>query len=488
MAHRPARHGQPFSVCFGASLQEPALSLQKSIQRDLVVLWLTISAVALVLAWLLLLLTRQGTDQQIDRARHAAGVSCSALQAGAARMGLAGLMADTPPAQAFAAAQAVLDLALRDRPGMEGGFWRAQADAGAGAGTGVVAYAFPTYDGSGIKRDAPSAEMERIASTAQRARDSAGLVTDLRPGLREAVVFAACPAQADAPGLVAWTLMRVPLISADVVNPLILAVSLLLGMVLVSGLWLGRMLRRWQRQSAQMEQQLLGAERLATLGRLSAGLAHEIRNPLGTMRMKAETALAAPAQLRESRSAGALQAVLVQTARLEDLVSSLLALTQPFRVEPRPVDLQQLLGERLQAHAETAQSSGVQLATAISPDLAQDLQHGRHPLLDPVQIARALDNLLLNALAHTAAGGRVELGADRSGNGRLRLWVADDGTGIAAELRDTLFEPFTTARPGGTGLGLALVREIVQAHGGQICLAKTAQGTRIEMEFPWPAS
>lgn len=454
-------------------IQEPFLNPQKSIQRDLLVLWSTISAVALVLVWLLMLLTRQGTDQQLARARHSAGVSCSALQAGAVRMGSAGLASSAQSS----AMQAVLDLALRDSPGMEGGFWR--------DGAGVVAYAFPTYDGSGIKRDAPSAEMERIASTAGRARDAGALVTDLRPGLREAVVFAACPAQAGAQGLVAWTLMRVPLIGADVVKPLLLAVSLLLGMVLVSGLWLGRTLRRWQRQSQTLEQQLRSAERLATLGRLSAGLAHEIRNPLGTMRMKAETALAAPAQVRESRVSGALEAVLVQTQRLEDLVSSLLALTQPFRVEPRPVELGQLFEELRQAHAEMAQAKGVQLAVSLSGDLARGVAR---PLLDVRQMARALDNLLLNALAHTGGGGTVELGAGRDGNGLLRLWVADDGCGIAAELRETLFEPFATARPGGTGLGLTLVREIVLAHGGQIYLAATERGTRMEMELPWPAS
>ncbi len=446
------------------------------------ILWLTISAVALVLAWLLLLLTRQGTGQQIDRARHAAATSCSALQAGAARADLGGLLAALPPArssaQSSASAQAVLDLALRDRPGMEGGFWRADA--------GVVAYAFPTYDGTGVKRDAPVAEMQRINATAERARDASDLVTDLRPGLREAVVFAACPAGGRNAGLMAWTLLRVPLISAEVVHPLMFAVSLLLAMVLASGLWLGRMLGRWQRQTAQMQQQLLGAERLATLGRLSAGLAHEIRNPLGTMRMKAETALAAPAQVRQARVTGALEAVLAQTARLEELVSSLLALTQPFRVAPQALDPLALLEERRLAHLEMAQAQGVALRTVPPAGLAPGQRW--EVRLDPAQIGRALDNLVLNALAHTPRGGCVQLGVERGGAGRLRLWVADDGPGIAPGLRDSLFEPFTTARPGGTGLGLALVREIVQAHGGSIALAGTDIGTRIEMEFPWHAS
>jgi signal transduction histidine kinase len=441
-------------------------------RRDLLILWLAIAVVSLVLAALLLVLIRQGAGPQITRATHQASVSCEALRAGAERMALAA------PDAPSSASQAVLDLALRDRPGTEGGFWR--------AGAGVVAYAFPTYDGTGIKRDPPSAELERIGSTAQRALDSASLVTDMRPGLREAVVFSACPVDAQRRGLAAWTLVRVPLIGADVINPLILAVSLLLCTVVVSGVWLGRMLARWRRQSEALQQQLAQSERLATLGRVSAGLAHEIRNPLGTMRMKVENALAAPADVRAARVAGALESVLTQTGRLESLVSSLLALTQPFQVERERLDLRKFLDEQLQTHAATATAAGIRLELSVEPSLAA--VDPAPAWFDPVQMARVFDNLLLNALAHTPAGGSIELGARHLASGGLLLWVADDGSGVPTELRDTLFEAFATARTGGSGLGLALVREIVQAHDGRVALADSARGARIEMELPWPTS
>lgn len=443
--------------------------MQSSLKRDLLILWLAIAAVSLVLAALLLVLIRQGAGPQIARATHQAAVSCEALRAGAERMVLADLGASS------SASQAVLDLALRDRPGTEGGFWLADA--------GVVAYAFPTYDGTGIKRDPPSAELERIASTAQRALDSASLVSDVRPGLREAVVFSACPVDAKPLGLAAWTLMRVPLIGADVVNPLILAVSLLLCMVIISGAWLGRMLARWRRQSESLQRQLAQSERLATLGRVSAGLAHEIRNPLGTMRMRVENALAAPPEVRDARVAGALETVLEQTGRLDTLVSSLLALTQPFRVERQPTDLRAFLDVQRQRHQAAASAAGVTLGVAVDPALDTMAP----ACFDPLQMARVFDNLLLNALAHTAAGGTIELGARRT-TGGLLLWVADDGVGVPAALRDTLFEVFATERSGGSGLGLALVREIVQAHGGRAALAPSPRGARIELELPWPTS
>ncbi|WKL15871.1 ATP-binding protein [Comamonas testosteroni] len=435
-----------------------------------------IAAVALVLGWLLLTLSRQGSGPQIAHAQRLTSTSCRALQAGAEH--LSQQSADTSISVAPAIVQAVLDLALRDQPGMEGGIWRADA--------GVVAYAFPTYDGTGIKRDPPSAELERIASTAQRAQDAGVLVTDIRPGLREAVAFAACPVDLGDKRLVAWTLMRVPIMAAETVNTLILAVSLLLALVVVSGAWLGRMISRWQRQSAELRKQLAQSERLATLGRVSAGLAHEIRNPLGTMRMKAENALAAPAELRSVRADSALQVVLSQTERLEALVSSLLALTQPLRVEHQEVDLHQWLQERCNAHAEAAQQQHKQLTVALSSQLLASAQG--LALFDPIQMARVYDNLLLNALAHTVPHGSIELGASRTPAGALRLWVADDGCGIPPSLGETLFEPFATTRAGGTGLGLALVREIVQGHGGRVALAPSVKGTRIEMELPWPTS
>ncbi|WP_224793879.1 MULTISPECIES: ATP-binding protein [Pseudomonas] len=464
----------------GASHQrEFDLSLQSSVRRDLLILWLSIAAVALVLGWLLLILSRQGAGPQIAHARQLTSTSCQALQAGAARVRQQLPPADDQPyPMTPAAAQAVLDLALRDQPGMEGGFWRADV--------GVVAYAFPTYDGTGIKRDPPSAELERIASTAQRAQDCAGLVADVRPGLREAVAFAACPVATDDRRLIAWTLLRVPLLAAGTVNTLILAVSLLLALVVVCGAWLGWMLARWQRQSAHLREQLAQSERLATLGRVCAGLAHEIRNPLGTMRMKAENAMAAPADRREARVVGALEAVLSQTARLEALVSSLLALTQPLRAERQAVDLRGWLKTQRNAHAEAAQKHGVRITLAVEPQLS-DIAMGL-ALFDPTQMARVFDNLLLNAMAHTGECGEIELGAHRTRRGALLLWVADDGCGIPADMRDTLFEPFATTREGGTGLGLALVREIVQGHGGRVGLAESAKGTRIEMELPWPES
>ncbi|WP_245443005.1 sensor histidine kinase [Methylobacterium terrae] len=105
---------------------------------------------------------------------------------------------------------------------------------------------------------------------------------------------------------------------------------------------------------------------------------------------------------------------------------------------------------------------------------------------------RALDNLLLNAIQHSPAGGTVRLSGAREDE-RMRVRVTDQGPGVPEALRGRLFEPFVTGRPDGTGLGLALVREIARAHGGQVRFTApppgaTGPGATFELDLPWPPS
>lgn len=434
------------------------------LKRDLLWLWTAIAAMVVVLVWLLLQLGRQGADWQISTARSRAAVLCQIMRAGGERIDGGG---------GDATARAVVDMALREDAGVEGGLWDRRR--------GVFAYAFPTYDGSGVKTDAPAAELPRLAALSEQALAAGAPVGEVRPGLREAVVYSACPVNANVAG---WTLTRVATIADSALKHLILALGLLLGSLVLAGAGFALLLTRWGREAQRLSALLVASERMAALGGLAAGLAHEIRNPLGTIRMKVDNALAAPPERRQARTEAALHTTLLQVRRLETLVSSLLALTRSFHPQRAPVALADWLAQRIREHAEAAADLGVELKLDIQPGL--DDESRDKALFDPAQMERVIDNLVLNALAHTTAGGHVEVGAARDA-ALLRLWVADDGSGVPPALRATLFDPLVTGRPGGTGLGLAVVREVVQAHGGRVALAaQPATGTRIELELPWP--
>jgi signal transduction histidine kinase len=98
-----------------------------------------------------------------------------------------------------------------------------------------------------------------------------------------------------------------------------------------------------------------------------------------------------------------------------------------------------------------------------------------------------LDNLIINALQHTPTGEEINISV-AGGNDALRMTVSDTGNGIPETMRDHLFEPFASDRAGGTGLGLAMAREIIEAHGGSIRVAPSAKGATFEMDLPWRAS
>jgi signal transduction histidine kinase len=227
-------------------------------------------------------------------------------------------------------------------------------------------------------------------------------------------------------------------------------------------------------EAAALGTKLANAERLAALGRIAAGVAHEIRNPIAAMRLKAENALAHSPE----RQRAALDVIVGQTDRLNELCESLLSLARPLRMEAREVDVAEWLRDRLRAFNERASAEDIVLHGSSEVGDAR---------FDPVQLARALDNLIINALQHTPAGGRVDISIVRAAD-VLRVTVSDTGSGIAATVRDHLFEPFASGRAGGTGIGLALAREIAQAHGGTIRTAPSASGAIFELDIPWRAS
>jgi signal transduction histidine kinase len=227
-----------------------------------------------------------------------------------------------------------------------------------------------------------------------------------------------------------------------------------------------------QGEAAASSARAARAERMASLGRVAAGVAHEIRNPIAAMRLRAESALALDPQAEPDRAAtrgrAALGAILVQVERLDRLSGELLTMTQRRIPVPETVSLRAFLTGIATEFPDARLSIEAEDATVR---------------FDPEMIRRAVDNLIQNAARHAPdRTGIILRGYLRPGG--VRIEVEDSGPGIAPAVRETLFEPFVTSRADGTGLGLAIAREMVQAHGGQITLARAEPGALFAIELP----
>ena len=228
--------------------------------------------------------------------------------------------------------------------------------------------------------------------------------------------------------------------------------------------------RTMRREAETLSAQVAASERLAGLGRVAAGIAHEIRNPIGAMRLKAENALLGD----DARRRAALQMMLGQIGRLDALLHDLLTLTHRSEPRWRCAHVPALLAATAELHRDLADSHGVKLLVS-APAMAWPL--------DPDRMQRALDNLVLNAIQGMPAGGTVTVAAAETG-GALRLWVSDDGPGLPTEVRQHLFEPFVSTRADGTGLGLSIVQEIMLAHGGAVSYRPENPGSTFELTVP----
>jgi hypothetical protein len=229
-------------------------------------------------------------------------------------------------------------------------------------------------------------------------------------------------------------------------------------------------------EQLKLEQRLSRQERLASLGRLAAGLAHEVNTPV--------TGIASYVQLlrdmtaSEDPRAPVLAKIEEQTFRVARIVSNLLELARPSGFERQLVNLAEVLRDELVQLRADAERAGVELSFATDGEVTVAANR--------VQLELVAHNLLRNALQHTPRSGRVEV---RVGTAERQVWfeVADSGPGIPAELGDQVFEPFVTTREGqgGTGLGLAISRDIVRVHGGTIHARPIRpQGTIMRVELP----
>lgn len=407
----------------------------------------------------------------------------------------------------------VAETALRTRFGVEGGIWQRNR--------GSLAYAYPTYEGSGPKTDLPRAELPRIGDV------NSAAIAEEHPASRryvapsQTLLLAACPLAGPIPDLTAWTMTRVTTFAGHAYRQLMAGLAVLLSTVLMAAVLLIRLTLSWSRHVSRIEatvathdvanlptlpvtgereldrivtalndagarlaearrradelaRQMATAERLTTIGRVTAGVAHEIRNPIAAMRLKAENALAAGGE----RHGEALSAILKQIERLDGVLRRLLNVTERVELRTETVHLGPFLDACVAAQTDLARTKQVTLESEVTVGLAT---------FDPELMRRAFDNLVLNAIQAAPSGSRVHLAAlvrDK----RLVLSVRDQGAGPPPAVREHLFEPFSTGRSDGTGLGLSIVREVAEAHGGTVEFTPSSSGTTFEISVPWPPS
>lgn len=209
-----------------------------------------------------------------------------------------------------------------------------------------------------------------------------------------------------------------------------------------------------------LEDKVKRSEKLASIGALAANIAHEVRNPLSSIRGFAgylDHSLADKPDLKEYT-----QVMVKEIDRINEVVTDLLSFAQQRQIKKSNVILSDLIQHVVTLIEIESKNRRIKIHTSTGPDLIV-------VPADEAQLTQLLLNLLLNALQALGSGGLVQIGAVTDVElGKARLWVEDNGPGIDAGLLGRIFDPFYTTRKGGSGLGLSIVQQIVDHHGGQI--------------------
>jgi len=226
--------------------------------------------------------------------------------------------------------------------------------------------------------------------------------------------------------------------------------------------------------------QLQVSERLAAVGRITAGVAHEVKNPLNSMRLWLENLKESLPPDRDGATAQAVNVLDAEIDRLDAVVKRFLDFARPMDVRLEPTQLAELLREVLQVAQPQLQRAKVEVAQLLPIGIPE-------VFVDRDLLKQAVLNLVLNAVDAMPGGGQLQLTLSRRGE-VAEITVGDTGKGIPPELRQKVFQLFFTTRPGGSGIGLASTFRIVQLHNGSINFtSEVGRGTTFRIELPLAA-
>jgi len=215
-----------------------------------------------------------------------------------------------------------------------------------------------------------------------------------------------------------------------------------------------------------LEERMRRSKRLAALGEMAAGVAHEIRNPLGGIELYA--GLLARALEGNEKDRSLAEKIISGTRHLDGIVEGMLAFTREMEIDRAPLDLVEVARQAVELAAGAVEASGVEVLFGGEGEAAASG--------DAELLRRVFLNIVTNACQAMPEGGRLTIACRVAEAGAAICEFADTGPGVPAEALDRIFNPFFTARDGGTGLGLAISHRIVEAHGGEITAANAAGG------------
>ena len=440
---------------------------------------------------------------------------------------------DGPPQPGFDFLKGITAETLQHEDGIEGGFYASRAGV-------LTGYAFPTHEGPGAEKGMPDRERPTIEGLAREAVAANSVKTFRFEGSHDAILFVAAPIHeplhgtetsgaADEVTGAVWLMQRLPgieggksrqllfgsigfgiaalmtaMLAVFVTTEIRSGVNLVLermgsmegGLQGINQQWPGRPpLEEFERllhgidslanalqekieKERTLEAQVRHNERLSALGQFAAGIAHELRNPLGTIRMRTQM-WQRSSDANAARRSG--EVILEEIDRLDTIISRLLYFARPIELQVEAVELDDLCVSTASRWAEKEAAKGVGIVCNAASRSIVSVDRGR--------LVQVLDNLMENAVhaaAHRGAeGGVVTIGTALE-NGFARIDIMDNGRGFTPTALRHAMDPFYTTKDNGTGLGLSISFEILQAHGGELRLAnREGVGAVASLRLPW---